>query len=96
MKEELEEIHKSVWTGQYSKDLAGKTVHSNKCISCLQTLEMAREIHHLMQINYPEKLEYYQTMLKRVEIQIDAIISRLEENLEIQKKLILKKMKETI
>jgi hypothetical protein len=45
---------------------------------------MAKEIYHLLQINKIEQLEYCKATLKRTEIQIDAIISRLEENLEKQ------------
>ncbi len=65
MKEELEEIHQPLWIGQSCKDVLGRTITSNTCISCLQTLEMAKDIYQLIQMNKSEKLEYCQATLKK-------------------------------
>ncbi len=84
MKEESEEIHQPICIGQLSKDVLGRTFTLNKCISCMQTLELAKEVYQLIQTNKSENLENCQAALTSIEIRMEAMICMLEENLEKQ------------
>jgi hypothetical protein len=84
MKEESEEIHQPTWIGQLCKDVLGRTFVLNKCISCVQVLQLAQETYHLMRINKPHDLETCQARLQSAEIRLEALICMLEENLEKQ------------
>ena len=84
MKEELEEIHQPIWIWQLCKDVLGRTFTLNKCMSCMQTLELAKEVYQVIRTNQSENLENCQATLKSTEILIDAMICMLEENLEKQ------------
>ena len=84
MKEESEEIHQPTWIGHLCKDVLGRTFVLNKCISCVQVLQLAQETYHLMRINKPHDLETCQARLQSAEIRLEALICMLEENLEKQ------------
>ena len=84
MKEESEEIHQPTWIGHLCKDVLGRTFVLNKCISCVQVLQLAQETYHLMRINKPHDLETCQARLQSAEIRLGALICMLEENLEKQ------------